>query len=90
MGMWDYPRNTFIGYTTINMYGGNVAEIYGGSLGRNINAINNGFWGSTLMSDSYFYGTININISGGTVSKKIYGAGAGGVSRIQCKFIRYI
>lgn len=30
--------------------------------------------------DSYFYGTININIIGGTVTGNIYGAGAGGVT----------
>lgn len=30
--------------------------------------------------DSYFYGTININITGGTVTGNIYGAGAGGVT----------
>lgn len=30
--------------------------------------------------DSYFYGIININITGGTVTGNIYGAGAGGVT----------
>ena len=30
--------------------------------------------------DSYFYGTVNINIEGGVVEENIYGAGAGGVT----------
>ncbi|MBO5413560.1 MAG: hypothetical protein J6A29_04650 [Clostridia bacterium] len=30
--------------------------------------------------DSYFYGTVNINMTGGTVEGNIYGAGAGGVT----------
>ena len=78
---WQYPLNTFIGTTTINMIGGSVTEMYGGCLGRNMSAIDNqGYSYNVIKCDSYFYGTVNINISGGTVSKTIYGAGAGGVS----------
>lgn len=36
--------------------------------------------GSSLICDSYFYGTVDINITGGTIHGTIYGAGAGGVS----------
>ncbi len=76
---WDYPINTFIGYTTINMSGGSVTEMYGGCLGRNMLAIE-GNTTNPIACDSYFYGIVNINISGGTVIDTIYGAGAGGVS----------
>lgn len=76
---WNYPINTFIGTATINMYGGSVTEMYGGCLGRNMNAIG-GTTYNLIRCDSYFYGTVNINIFGGTISQTIYGAGAGGVS----------
>lgn len=75
---WQYPINTFIGTATINMTGGAVTEMYGGCLGRNMQAIGGSL--NPILCDSYFYGTVNINISGGTVSQTIYGAGAGGVS----------
>ena len=74
---WNYPINTFIGTTTINISGGDITELYGGCLGRNMSALSNR---SSLVCDSYFYGTVTINISGGTISSNIYGAGAGGVS----------
>lgn len=74
---WNYPINTFIGTTTINITGGEITELYGGCLGRNMSALNGQ---SDLVCDSYFYGTVIINISGGTISSNIYGAGAGGVS----------
>lgn len=67
------------------MTGGSVTEMYGGCLGRNMSAIGNGGYGNVIKCDSYFYGTVNINISGGTVSKTIYGAGAGGVSGYSTK-----
>lgn len=79
---WNYPCNTFIGETTINVTGGKIEELYGGCLGRNMGVINNSgnvnnnYTGNTC--DSYFYGNININISGGEIVKNIYGAGAGG------------
>lgn len=73
---WNYPSNTFLGYTNINFYGGTVREIYGGCLGRNMKANS----GNSNLCDAYFYGTININIMGGTVEDAIYGAGAGGVT----------
>ena len=76
---WQYPINTFIGTATINMYGGSVTEMYGGCLGRNMSAIGGSSY-NPIKCDSYFYGIVNINISGGTVSQTIYGAGAGGVS----------
>ena len=77
---WNYPINTFIGTTTINITGGTVTELYGGCLGRNMTAIGNGQNGTGRACDSYFYGDININISGGTIVDNIYGAGAGGVT----------
>lgn len=76
---WNYPENTFIGYTTINLKGGTIEELYGGSLGRNMDAL--GFYGSSYICDIYHYGIININISDSTVvNSNIYGAGAGGVT----------
>lgn len=76
---WQYPLNTYIGTATINMTGGTVTEMYGGCLGRNMQAID-GYDTNPIKCDSYFYGTVNINISGGIVNQTIYGAGAGGVS----------
>ena len=35
---------------------------------------------SSNLCDSYFYGTVTINISGGEITENIYGAGAGGVT----------
>ncbi len=67
---WAYPLNTFIGTSTINITGGQVDNIIGASLGRNVN-------GTIIKSDAYFYGTTNINISGGIISNNIYGAGLG-------------
>lgn len=81
---WQYPNNTFLGSATINVTGGTIAELYGGCLGRNMGAVNtNGsvnqnYSGNTC--DSYFYGTVNINIENGEITDFIYGAGAGGVS----------
>ena len=81
---WNYPENTFLGKATINISGGSIAELYGGCLGRNMSAINsNGsvnqnYTGNTC--DSYFYGTVDINITGGEITGNIYGAGAGGVT----------
>lgn len=78
---WNYPENTFLGYTTINLNGGTVQELYGGSLGRNMSALSNSGTSRNLVCDIYFYGTININISGeAVVNSNIYGAGAGGVT----------
>lgn len=62
-----YPSNGYYGSTTVNVYGGEILELFGGSLGR-------------LQSDVYFYGPININIHGGTITNNIYGVGAGGVT----------
>ncbi len=76
---WDYPENTFLGTTTINISGGSVNEVYGGCLGRNMNVVGSpNATGNTC--DSYFYGTATINITGGTITNNIYGAGAGGVT----------
>ena len=76
---WEYPENTFLGETTINISGGTVEELYGGCLGRNMNVVgSSNATGNTC--DSYFYGTININITGGEITGNIYGAGAGGVT----------
>ncbi len=67
---WAYPLNTFIGTSTINITGGQIENIIGASYGRNVN-------GTTIKSDAYYYGTINIKISGGTINSDIYGAGVG-------------
>lgn len=76
---WRYPINTFLGETTINVLGGSIAELYGGCLGRNMDIV--GYPNATGNTcDSYFYGTVNINIEGGNVTGNIYGAGAGGVT----------
>lgn len=76
---WNYPENTFLGETTINVKGGSINELYGGCLGRNMNIV--GTTNATgNLCDSYFYGKININIEAGTISKNIYGAGAGGTT----------
>ena len=81
---WSYPNNTFLGETDINVTGGTISELYGGCLGRNMGAVStsgsvdSSYDGNTC--DSYFYGTININISGGQIINNIYGAGAGGVT----------
>ena len=77
---WNYPINTFLGIVEINIEGGSVTELYGGCLGRNMDAIDGGWFPSTIVCDSYFYGTSTINISGGEVIENIYGAGAGGVT----------
>lgn len=76
---WNYPENTFLGETTINVKGGTIAELYGGCLGRNMNVVGNPN-GTGNLCDSYFYGKININIENGLVTGNIYGAGAGGVT----------
>ena len=74
-----YPENTFLGTATINVTGGEITEVYGGCLGRNMDVV-----GSSTASgntcDSYFYGTVTINVSGGRIIDNIYGAGAGGVT----------
>ena len=75
---WNYPCNTFLGTTTININGGTISELYGGCLGRNMGVTSESSTGNTC--DSYFYGTATINITGGTIQNNIYGAGAGGVS----------
>jgi len=63
----NYPSNSFLGSTRIDVVGGQIDEVFGGSLGR-------------LQSDVYYYGTIDINISGGTINNTLYGVGAGGVT----------
>lgn len=62
-----YPSNSFLGSTKIDILGGEIDEVFGGSLGR-------------LQSDVYYYGKIEINISGGTINNTLYGVGAGGVT----------
>ena len=37
-GDWDYPVNTYIGTSTVNISGGTIEELYGGALGRNMNS----------------------------------------------------
>lgn len=76
---WNYPENTFLGETTIDIKGGSINELYGGCLGRNMDIVGSPN-GTGNTCDSYFYGKININITGGTVTGNIYGAGAGGVT----------
>ena len=76
-----------MGTVEINISGGEVTELYGGSLGRNMSALTGG---SSVMCDSYFYGEVEINISGGLITGDIYGAGAGRSVWIPCRFIRSI
>ena len=76
---WNYPINTFLGETIINITGGKIAELYGGCLGRNMTAIGSSS-GTGNTCDSYFYGSINVNMSAGEIEGNIYGAGAGGVT----------
>ena len=85
---WNYPINTFLGNANINISGGIIDEIYGGCLGRNMDAMagnNQGGWWppvtqSDIVCDSYYYGKITINMTNGEVKRNIYGAGAGGVT----------
>ena len=76
---WNYPENTFLGTAEINVTGGSVNELYGGCLGRNMDVVGSSY-ASGNTCDSYYYGTVNINISGGRIESNIYGAGAGGVT----------
>lgn len=62
-----YPSNSFFGEIHIMVSGGTIGELYGGSLGR-------------ARSDVYFYGSIDIDISGGYINSNLYGVGAGGVT----------
>ena len=76
---WNYPENTYLGTSTINVTGGSIEELYGGCLGRNMGVVGSpNATGNTC--DSYYYGNITINISGGEITDNIYGAGAGGVT----------
>ena len=76
---WNYPENTYLGTSTINVTGGTIDELYGGCLGRNMGVVGSpNATGNTC--DSYYYGNITINISGGEIVDNIYGAGAGGVT----------
>lgn len=75
---WNFPINTYIGTVDLNLKGGEIDEVFGGSLGRNMGAINGGR--NRQLSDSYFYGDININVEGTRINGNIYGAGAGGVA----------
>ena len=76
---WNYPNNTFLGTAEINVTGGSVDELYGGCLGRNMDVVGEPNARDNTC-DSYYYGTIDINISGGKIISNIYGAGAGGVT----------
>lgn len=62
-----YPVNLFVGSTTLNISGGDISEIYGTSLGR---------WTDII----YYYGKVEINISGGIIRNAIYGAGAASIT----------
>ena len=76
---WGYPNNTFLGTSTINVTGGTIDELYGGCLGRNMDVVGDPTQDDNTC-DSYYYGNITINISGGEIIDNIYGAGAGGVT----------
>jgi len=68
-----YPINLFVGSTTMNITGGDISEIYGTSLGR---------WTDVI----YYYGKVQINISGGIIRNAIYGAGAASVTGNNSNF----
>ncbi|MCC8071067.1 MAG: hypothetical protein LIO90_04605 [Bacteroidales bacterium] len=78
------PDDSFFGSTELNVYGGTIDELYGGSLGRHKHTS-----GSTQAPklEGYFYGRSIINLYGGTIGSEgsqvsLYAAGAGGVSGI--------
>ena len=72
------PSDSFFGKTTINIESGIVFDIFGANLGRNGRVLNpNGNF--TENCNSYFYGTTDINITGGYIRSTLYGAGAGSV-----------
>lgn len=75
---WNYPLNTFIGSTTINIIGGSIDEVCAGSMGGNIS-------GTSIVGDSYFYGTITVNMSKGEIVGNLYGAGCGSVTGYNAK-----
>ena len=58
-----YPINLFVGTTTLNISGGDITEIFGTSLGR---------WTDVI----YYYGSVQINVSGGIIRNAIYAAPA--------------
>ena len=53
-----YASCTFLGTVGINVSGGTTQEVYGSSLGRVMST------GPADVTAVYFYGTININITG--------------------------
>lgn len=77
---WNNPMNTYFGSSTINVTGGTVTELYGASLGRNMDAINENDDNTDNPCDAFYYGNIEINISGGEITRTIYGVGAGAVT----------
>ena len=77
---WGHPMNSYFGSSTINVTGGTVAELYGASLGRNMDAINNNSDNTDNPCDAFYYGDIEINISGGEITRTIYGVGAGAIT----------
>ena len=77
---WNNPMNTYFGSSTINVTGGTVTELYGASLGRNMDAINVNDDNIDNPCDAFYYGNIEINISGGEITRTIYGVGAGAVT----------
>ena len=66
-GSGNNPYNSFFGSTTINMSGGSVDEFYGAGYGRQSG------W------DVFYYGEIELNLTGGTINGSLHGGGAGGV-----------
>ena len=77
---WNNPMNTYFGSSTINVTGGTITELYGASLGRNMDAINENDDNTDNPCDAFYYGNIEINISGGEITRTIYGVGAGAVT----------
>ncbi len=71
------PSDSFFGSTVLNIHGGSIDQLFGGSLGRNGE--------SGDMIAGYFYGRSIINLYNGTIGKtgseySIYAAGAGCVT----------
>ena len=72
----NYPLNSYIGSSVLNLNGGTAAQVYGTSLGRVMSVSD----GRTYICEVYYYGTSTINLAGTNVTGDVFGAGAGAVT----------
>ena len=68
----NYPLNSYIGSSVLNLNGGTAAQVYGTSLGRVMSG--------SYICEVYYYGTSTINLAGTNVTGDVFGAGAGAVT----------